>query len=126
MLHMYGGDQENGESLTRSPAPSCLSRPNRLVRAGVNDHRDSDGGGRGRLKLSPPLQIPKNRSTGNLASAEGIDRSRIRFSLDAGAAAAEYDALARSVSALVIRSGPSHGPPPDSTTPACARGLPVC
>lgn len=57
---------------------------------------------RGRNKqLSPHLQIPKNRSTGNLAVvAEGADdaerSSRFRFSFDAGSGAAlDYDSMAR-------------------------------
>lgn len=52
-----------------------------------------------RDKLSAPLQIPKmNRSTGNLAllATEKSEKSRMRMSFDAGAAAAEYDHLARS------------------------------
>ncbi|EPE10249.1 serine threonine-protein kinase ppk6 [Ophiostoma piceae UAMH 11346] len=48
-------------------------------------------------QLALPLHIPKNRSTGNLLlSADPPDRSRIRFSFDASAAAAEFDAIARS------------------------------
>jgi protein-serine/threonine kinase len=55
-----------------------------------------DGEERGRSKLSPPLQLPKNRSTGNLAVAgDTPEKARMRFSFDAGAAAAEYDALTR-------------------------------
>lgn len=49
--------------------------------------------------LSLPLQLPKNRSTGNLAVAgDTPEKARMRFSFDAGAAAAEYDALTRLVS----------------------------
>jgi protein-serine/threonine kinase len=52
---------------------------------------------RGRQRLSPALQIPKNRSTGNLGTvAESSEKARIRFSFDAGASAAEYDAMSRS------------------------------
>lgn len=48
--------------------------------------------------LAPPLQLPKNRSTGNLAMAgDTPEKARMRFSFDAGAAAAEYDALTRLV-----------------------------
>jgi protein-serine/threonine kinase len=56
-----------------------------------------DGQERGRSKLSPPpLQLPKNRSTGNLAVAgDTSEKARMRFSFDAGAAAADYDALTR-------------------------------
>ncbi|KAK8140347.1 Serine threonine protein [Apiospora sp. TS-2023a] len=63
--------------------------------------------GRGRNKLSPTLQIPKNRSTGNLAvvteDTESLDRqqhestSRVRFSFDAGSGlGADYDSVTRS------------------------------
>jgi protein-serine/threonine kinase len=57
-----------------------------------------DGEERGRSKLALPLQLPKNRSTGNLAiSGDTSEKARMRFSFDAGAAAAEYEALTRSV-----------------------------
>ena len=50
-----------------------------------------------RQSLSPGLQIPKNRSTGNLGTmGDSSERARIRFSFDAGAAAAEYDSMSRS------------------------------
>ncbi|KAB5570400.1 hypothetical protein GE09DRAFT_1055248 [Coniochaeta sp. 2T2.1] len=72
MLHIYGGDQEHGAEIHQ------------------------DGEERGRSKLSPPLQLPKNRSTGNLAVAgDTSEKARMRFSFDAGAAAADYDALTR-------------------------------
>ncbi|KAL8297196.1 hypothetical protein RB597_006328 [Gaeumannomyces tritici] len=62
---------------------------------GANEPHDADE--RGRPKLPATLQIPKNRSTGNLAIVgEGSDRGRIRFSFDAGAATAEFDGLTRS------------------------------
>lgn len=61
---------------------------------GADSHHDADE--RGRSKLSPPLQLPKNRSTGNLAVAHDTsEKARLRFSFDAGAAAAEYDTLSR-------------------------------
>lgn len=59
--------------------------------------------GRGRSKLSPPLQIPKNRSTGNLAVVSEMPEaqkstSRIRFSFDAGSGAnTDYDSITRCV-----------------------------
>ncbi|OIW33923.1 Pkinase-domain-containing protein [Coniochaeta ligniaria NRRL 30616] len=57
---------------------------------------DGEERGRSKLSLSPPLQLPKNRSTGNLAaSGDTSDKARMRFSFDAGAAAADYDALTR-------------------------------
>lgn len=68
-----------------------ISRPSTL---GATKHHDGEERGRGRL--APPLQIPKNRSTGNLAiTTDSPERARVRFSFDAGAAAAEYDALTR-------------------------------
>lgn len=55
-----------------------------------------DGGERGRSQLSAPLQLPKNRSTGNLAIAgDTPEKARVRLSFDAGAAAAEYENLTR-------------------------------
>ncbi|KAH8890746.1 Pkinase-domain-containing protein [Thozetella sp. PMI_491] len=72
MLHIHGGDQENGAD-TRH-----------------------DGEERGPVRLEPPIHIPKNRSTGNLELAgDNSEKARIRFSFDAGAAAAEYDTLTR-------------------------------
>lgn len=51
---------------------------------------------RGHATLTPSLQIPKNKSTGNLGLiGDSSEKARIRFSFDAGAAAAEYDALTR-------------------------------
>lgn len=59
---------------------------------GANEHHDGDA--RSRPKLPRSLQIPKNRSTGNLAViGESSDRGHIRFSFDAGA---ELDGLTRS------------------------------
>ena len=54
---------------------------------------------RGRQKLVPPLYLPKNRSTGNLALAADtpIDRSRYRMSFEGPSpgASTDYDGLAR-------------------------------
>ncbi|XXH05047.1 hypothetical protein Hte_011471 [Hypoxylon texense] len=48
-------------------------------------------------KLSAPLRIPKNRSTGNLAVvSEFPERPRLRFSFDAGSGVAESDQITRS------------------------------
>ncbi|QLI64850.1 Serine/threonine-protein kinase ppk6 [Metarhizium brunneum] len=64
-------------------------------------HRTDDStgeGDRGRGKLVPPLSLPKNRSTGNLAlSADAtVDRSRNRMSFGGTPTSAmEYDALTR-------------------------------
>lgn len=149
MLHIYGGDQENGESVPpcsclpysattalSAPRPrvpklslilSCLvfhvsfylrgaGRPCDTTELtytkpraeltwlkqcdAVPDQHDGERP-RGRTKLSPPLNIPKNRSTGNLAvradATNASDRARIRFSIDGGSIqAADYDSLARS------------------------------
>ncbi len=53
---------------------------------------------RGRAQLSPALQIPKNKSTSNLSvMGDSSEKARMRFSFDAGAAAAaaEYDTMTR-------------------------------
>jgi protein-serine/threonine kinase len=73
MLGIYGGNSENG------------------------DESRHDGEERGRATLVPTLQIPKNKSTGNLgAIGDSSEKARLRFSFDAGAAAAEYDTMTRS------------------------------
>lgn len=61
-------------------------------------------------RSQPPskLLIPKNRSTGNLLAhaSKNTDKSRIRFSFDAGLAAGEYDTMSRLVvaaSSLALR-----------------------
>lgn len=73
MLGVYGGNHNNG------------------------DDTQNDGEDRGRARLSPALQIPKNRSTGNLSLVgDTPEKARIRFSFDAGAAASEYDTITRS------------------------------
>ncbi|KAK2070181.1 hypothetical protein P8C59_004698 [Phyllachora maydis] len=74
MPHIDGGDQENGAD---------------------NQH---DGQWRGRSRLSPPLEIPKTRSTASLGGLPGdkSEKAHIRFSFDAGVAAAGFDNLARS------------------------------
>lgn len=49
-----------------------------------------------RDELSPPLQIPKNKSTTNLSvRRDSSEKARIRFSFDAGSSAGEYDTLTR-------------------------------
>lgn len=64
---------------------------------GATELHDDEAADRGRRKVAPGLQIPKNRSTGNLAViGETSDRSRIRFSFDASSAGTEYDVLTRS------------------------------
>ncbi|KAH6998536.1 hypothetical protein BKA56DRAFT_639324 [Ilyonectria sp. MPI-CAGE-AT-0026] len=65
---------------------------------GAENHTGDDDRGRGRLGTQ--LSLPKNRSTGNLASAaEPTDRRRYRMSLDANAAAsvaADLELITRS------------------------------
>lgn len=101
-----------------STPPKELCRSSQLLGMGTDGHgsikgADSDDKphdgepqrGRGRNKLSPTLQIPKNRSTGNLAvvseDTEALDRqqestSRVRFSFDAGSGlSADYDSVTR-------------------------------
>ncbi|KAK2630223.1 hypothetical protein QTJ16_001043 [Diplocarpon rosae] len=63
---------------------------------GVDSHCEPSE--RGRRSPSPgpsQLAIPKNRSTPNFAHG-GTEKARIRFSYDAGLAAAEYDTMSRS------------------------------
>lgn len=65
--------------------------------ADIQSHSGEDGG-RNKDKLSPPLQMPKNKSLSNLALAvpDNSEKARVRMSFDAGPAASEYDILARS------------------------------
>ncbi|KAK3990621.1 putative serine/threonine-protein kinase [Cladorrhinum sp. PSN332] len=73
MLGIHGGNQNHGDE----------------IRHGSEDH--------GQAKLAPTLQIPKNRSTGNLGLVgDSSEKARIRFSFDSGAAATEYDTITRS------------------------------
>jgi protein-serine/threonine kinase len=75
----------------------------------TGDDTRHDAEPRGRERLAPALQIPKNRSTGNLAVAsDSSEKARIRFSFDAGAAAAEYDAMSRSASLRLGSAGSGH------------------
>ncbi|KAK2594127.1 serine/threonine protein kinase [Conoideocrella luteorostrata] len=72
------------------------------MHGGQQEQRTDDNAGegdRGRGKLVPPLSLPKNRSTGNLAlSADATaDRSRYRMSFEGTSSSAmDYDSLARS------------------------------
>ena len=73
---------------------------------GVDIHTSNSE--RGRRSQSPSeLLIPKNRSTGNLLAhaPKGTEKARIRFSFDAGLAAAEYDTMSR----LVVENPPRRG-----------------
>ncbi|KAF7563785.1 hypothetical protein G7046_g322 [Stylonectria norvegica] len=65
---------------------------------------------RGRGKLAPPLSLPKNRSTGNLArSAESRNRGRYRMSLDAATVAAAAAADQESITRSPIITDHEHG-----------------
>ncbi|KAL0473653.1 serine/threonine protein kinase [Neurospora intermedia] len=77
MLGIYGGNPENGEERQR---------------------HDAEGQARSAsLSVSPALHLPKNKSTGNLSvTNDSSEKARLRFSFDAGPAAVEYDAMARS------------------------------
>ncbi|QUC19426.1 uncharacterized protein UV8b_03667 [Ustilaginoidea virens] len=72
------------------------------MHGGQQEHRTDENAGedrRGRGKLVPPLPLPKNRSTGNLALSPDptVDRSRYRMSFEGSSSSImEYDALARS------------------------------
>jgi protein-serine/threonine kinase len=67
-----------------------------LPGADIQGHGGGDGG-RNKDKLSPPLQMSKNKSLSNLALAvpDNSEKARVRMSFDAGPAASEYDILAR-------------------------------
>ncbi|KAF7525195.1 hypothetical protein G7054_g11175 [Neopestalotiopsis clavispora] len=88
MKHTHGGEQQENGADTENARYD--EEPQR---------------GRGRSKLSTPLQIPKNRSAGNLAvvsespirEGDSLDRSdsRMRFSFDAGSSV-DYDSITRS------------------------------
>ncbi|KAI1148067.1 hypothetical protein F4825DRAFT_114735 [Nemania diffusa] len=101
---------------------------------------------RGRLlakgKLSPELQIPKNRSTGNLPAVAESDsdtaddrKPKFRFSFDAGAASVEPDSANSQSTSIIaehdhglglsglrrIRQNPSSRTPAISSTAASSR-----
>lgn len=73
--------------------------------AGTTENHTGDEQQRGREKLATSLSLPKNRSTGNLnlvsaRESPKQDRSRVRMSLDASAAAAvaaDLEAITRCV-----------------------------
>jgi protein-serine/threonine kinase len=98
-----------------SSTPRDHAQPVRdgMLTAVFAEGADSNNGGeeRGRSMLSLPLQIPKNRSTGNLAAnTDNVDRSRFRFSFDAGSTAGmEYDAVTRLVDSNAGCDTASHG-----------------
>lgn len=68
----------------------------------AGDDTQHDVEAHGRARLAPALQIPKNRSTGNLGvMGDNSEKARLRFSFDAGAAPTEYDTLSRSAWVVV-------------------------
>jgi hypothetical protein len=81
-----------------------LQVPNTNQNGQANSYRPMTGAEiRGRQesrtgKLSPPLQIPKNRSTGNLAGiGRHAERARYRLSYDASSAMLDYESMTRFV-----------------------------
>ncbi|KAK9418042.1 putative Protein kinase domain-containing protein [Seiridium unicorne] len=106
MQHIHGGDQqEHGKSNANYQHIWSSGAHYEACRGcgADTDNSQYDGEpprGRGRSKLSPTLQIPKNRSTGNLAvvsesTTPEHSTSRIRFSFDAGSSV-DYDSITRS------------------------------
>ncbi|KAI1486134.1 hypothetical protein F5X96DRAFT_263651 [Biscogniauxia mediterranea] len=92
MKHIHGGSQDYGADTTQDGG----------------DQEPQRGRVPTRVRLSTPLQIPKNRSTGNLSvvselSDDGGSRPRYRFSYDTGSGAVEYDSVTRCV--LVLLDG---------------------
>lgn len=78
--------------------PQITSLADCVIFQCVGTDDNTEEGDRGRGKLVPPLSLPKNRSTGNLAlSADAtVDRSRYRMSFEGSSSSTmEYDALAR-------------------------------
>ncbi|KAI0401000.1 hypothetical protein F4802DRAFT_582706 [Xylaria palmicola] len=141
MNHIHGGGQDLGTDTATiqddhpsQPQPTPQTQPLPLPQPQ-----------RGRLparsKLSPELQIPKNRSTGNLPAVAESDSDpddhtpRFRFSFDAGAMSVEPDsAKSRSTSIIAehdhglgpsglrrIRQNPSPRNPAMPSTAASSR-----
>ncbi|KAI0840446.1 Pkinase-domain-containing protein [Hypoxylon sp. FL0890] len=82
MKHIHGGNQDRGAE--------------NIYQDGDQEPQRGRGSTRSN-KLTAPLRIPKNRSTGNLAVvAEVPERPRLRFSFDAGSGVAESDQITRS------------------------------
>lgn len=68
-------------------------------------------------KLSAPLRLPKNRSTGNLAIvAEGPEKPRLRFSFDSGSGVAESDQITRYVFLKTVKPIYCMDPSPNPRT----------
>ncbi|KAI1326358.1 Pkinase-domain-containing protein [Xylariaceae sp. FL0255] len=90
MKQNHGGGQDTGANTSH-----------------LQDAEHQQSSQRGRQKLSPQLQIPKNRSTSNLAVVAEVESSdtdepkpRFRFSFDAGAYGDPDSALSRSSSMI--------------------------
>lgn len=101
MRQTQGGRHDSRMSIrspTSNDTPLCYAN-NSFVAA-----EDDAEGERGRGKLLPPLSLPKNRSTGNLAgSADTLDRSRYRMSFEGSSSGLmDYDPLAMYVSIFPV------------------------
>ncbi|KAI0603024.1 hypothetical protein F4775DRAFT_531837 [Biscogniauxia sp. FL1348] len=117
MKHIHGGSQDYGADTTQD-----------------GDQEPQRGRVPTRVKLSTPLQIPKNRSTGNLSvvselSDDGGSRPRYRFSYDTGSGAVEYDSVTRTsiitehdhgLGLSGLRRIRQHPPPRNPTLPSTA------
>lgn len=87
---------------------AAVNRPNHadciiFAAVGTDDNTGEDERGRG--KLVPPLSLPKNRSTGNLAlpTDATVDRSRYRMSFEGPLSSPmDYDGLARCATPVML------------------------
>lgn len=99
MLHTHGGQPDQSPSWFPHRAPSFPDTdPSFSHPLGAEQAKDQDDRGRG--KLGPPLSLPKNRSTGNLALQPDapIDRSRYRMSFEAPSPTPiDYESMSRYV-----------------------------
>ncbi|KAI1450939.1 hypothetical protein F5Y02DRAFT_8201 [Annulohypoxylon stygium] len=81
MKHIHGGNQDCGDENINQDGDQEPQRGRGSTRSN---------------KLSAPLRLPKNRSTGNLAVvAEFPERPRLRFSFDTGSGVTESDQITR-------------------------------
>ncbi|KAI8947636.1 hypothetical protein F4801DRAFT_495354 [Xylaria longipes] len=98
MKHIHGGGQEPGADTAHTQDDDQQHH---------HHHQPQRGRLPARSKLTPELQIPKNRSTGNLPAVAESDSDvddrtpRFRFSFDAGAMSLEPDSV-KSRSASII------------------------
>ncbi|CAJ2509964.1 Uu.00g058640.m01.CDS01 [Anthostomella pinea] len=93
MKHINGGDQDQGADTT---VTNLNHGDEEELQRGRDPTRNNSS------LLSPPLRIPKNRSTSNLAVVDEAladqpppddYKPRFRFSFDAGSAAGDYDSV---------------------------------